>query len=215
MVQIKSFSFNPFQVNTFVLYDETRECLIIDASCYHDHEFDQLFGFIREESLKPMAVLNTHGHVDHLTGTRRVCDKYSIGLLMHQSDKPLLDQAGVYGRSFGFQVETPPEPAAWLTDGDTYQFGSSEIKAFHTPGHSPGSLVYYSAEAGILITGDVLFDGSIGRTDLPGGNYTQLIDSIQKKILVLPRDTRVFPGHGSETSIGKEIDHNPFLNRSS
>lgn len=215
MITIKSFVFNPFQVNSFVVYDESGECLIIDASCYHENEFTTLFGFIEQQSLNPMAVLNTHGHVDHLTGTKRVCDKYSIGLTMHQNDQFLLENAVEQGRIFGFSIESPPKPESYLRDGETFHFGNSEIKAIHAPGHSPGSLVFYAEEAKFLIAGDVLFAGSIGRTDLPGGNYNQLINSIQSGLMVLPSDTRVFPGHGEETTIGKEREHNPFLNRSS
>ncbi len=215
MVTIKSFAFNPFQVNSFVVYDETLQCLIIDAACYEDDEFEELYSFISAHSLKPMAVLNTHGHVDHILGTKRVCEKYSIGFFMNKDDKFLLEQAAVYGKAFGFQVETPPEPKGWLEDGETYSYGNSGIGIRCAPGHSPGSVVFYSPEGKFIITGDVLFEGSIGRTDLPGGNYNQLIESIRTKILVLPGDTKVFPGHGSTTSIGFEMLHNPFLNRSS
>jgi hydroxyacylglutathione hydrolase len=215
MIRIKSFIYNPFQVNTFVVYDETLNCLIIDAACFQKDEFDNLFDFIAKNSLIPGAVLNTHGHMDHLTGTARICEKYGIGLIMHPDDLLLLENGVEYGRTFGFQIEAPPKPQSWLNDGDIYHFGNSEIIAWHTPGHSPGSLVFYAPNEKFLITGDVLFAGSIGRTDLPGGNYQQLINSIRAKILVLPRDTIVFPGHGPETTIGTEIDYNPFLNRSS
>jgi hydroxyacylglutathione hydrolase len=214
MISLKSFSFNPFQVNAFVIYDDSHECLIIDASCYHEEEFTELFEFIAIQSLKPIAVLNTHGHVDHLTGTMRVCRKYAIGMSMHPGDQVLLDHAVEQGKTFGFLIEAPPKPESWLKDGGIIYFGKSEITAFHAPGHSPGSLIYYAPAANFLITGDVLFAGSIGRTDLPGGDYNQLIQSIRTKILVLPRETRVFPGHGPETTIGNEMDHNPFLNRS-
>lgn len=214
MIRIKTFAFNPFQVNTFVVYNDTPECLIIDAACYQEEEFQKLFSFITEKSLKPVALLNTHGHVDHLTGTSRVCEKYGIDLFMHKDDQFLLENAVAQGRTFGFTIEAPPLPKTWLKDGDKFQFGKSEITAWHAPGHSAGSLIFYSPEAKFLITGDVLFDGSIGRTDLPGGDYAQLINSIKTKIMVLPGDTRVLPGHGPETSVGKEMDYNPFLNRS-
>jgi glyoxylase-like metal-dependent hydrolase (beta-lactamase superfamily II) len=214
MISLKSFVFNPFQVNSFVVFDDSLECVIIDASCYGENEFQTLFEFIAQNSLNPVAVLNTHGHVDHLTGSKRVCDKYSIGMVMHQNDQFLLENAVELGRVFGFNIETPPKPASYLQDGDTFQFGSSIIKSFHTPGHSPGSLVFYAEEAKFLISGDVLFAGSIGRTDLQGGDYHQLIESIKSRIMVLPSNTRVFPGHGNETTIGAEREHNPFLNRS-
>ncbi len=214
MIKIKVFVFNPFQVNSFVVYDDTHECLIIDASCYEEDEFNELYDFISENSLIPKAVLNTHAHVDHVTGTKKVCDKYGIGMYLHSGDLKLLENAKVHGRIFGFEIENPPRPVAFLEDGQTFKFGNSEIKIWHAPGHSPGSVIFYAADAKFLITGDVLFSGSIGRTDLPGGDYNQLIKSIQNKIMVLPRDTVVFPGHGPETSVGVEADTNPFLNKS-
>lgn len=215
MIRIKTFVFNPFQVNTYLIYDQAGNCVIFDGCCYSKQEFELFFDFIIDNSLKPLALLNTHGHVDHLTGTRRICEKYSIGFHIHKDDKFLLDGAVEYGKFFGFNIEDPPEPASWLVDGETFIAGEMEISVFHSPGHSPGSLVFYVKQAGILITGDVLFAGSIGRTDLPGGNYGQLINSIRSRILVLPSETIVYPGHGRETTIGNEKAFNPFLNRSS
>jgi glyoxylase-like metal-dependent hydrolase (beta-lactamase superfamily II) len=215
MIKIKEFVFNPFQVNTFIVYDETRECLIIDAACYESDEFGELYDFVSANSLVPKAVLNTHGHVDHITGTKKVCDKFGIGFQIHSADVVLLDSAQLYGRTFGFEIENPPQPESFLNDGQSFRFGNSELMIWHTPGHSPGSVVFYAAESRFLITGDVLFSGSIGRTDLPGGDHNQLIKSILSKIMVLPRETKVLPGHGPETSVGIEADTNPFLNRSS
>jgi len=214
MISLKYFTFNPFQVNCFVLSDESRECLIIDASCYGKNDFENLFGYISQNNLKPVGVLNTHGHVDHLTGLYRVCLNYSINFSIHQGDLSLLENAVDHGRTFGFEIETPPKPSSWLHDAELIKFGNSEITAWHAPGHSPGSMIFYNAEAKFLITGDVLFAGSIGRTDLPGGSYQQLIQSIRKKILVLPPVTIVYPGHGPATSIGEEKANNPFLNKS-
>jgi len=215
MIHLKTFVFNPFQVNAFVLWDETGECIIVDASCYEEQEFQKLFDFISSNKLTPKAVLNTHAHVDHLTGTKRVCDTYKIEMHLHASEMFLHENAQIQGRTFGFDIQKPPKPASYLNDGDVFKFGNSEIKMFHAPGHSPGSMLFYMENEGFLITGDVLFSGSIGRTDLPGGDFKQLIESIQSKILVLPGETRVFPGHGPETTVQKEIKSNPFLNRSS
>lgn len=215
MIQLKKFVFNPFQVNAFVLWDETGECIIVDASCYEEREFQILFEFISSNKLTPKAVLNTHAHVDHITGTKRVCDAYNIDMHLHAADMFLLENAQIQGRTFGFDIQNPPKPASFLKDGDTYKFGNSEIKMFHAPGHSAGSMIFYMEKEGLLITGDVLFSGSIGRTDLPGGDFKQLIKSIQSKILVLPGETKVFPGHGPETTVQQEKKFNPFLNRSS
>jgi len=215
MIQLKTFVFNPFQVNTFVLWDETKECIIIDASCYEEYEFQELFDFVSKYKLTPKAVLNTHAHVDHLTGTRGICDAYKIEMHLHEAEEFLYENALSQGRTFGFDIHKPPEPASFLNEGDVFKFGNSEIKMFHAPGHSPGSMLFYMENEGFLITGDVLFSGSIGRTDLPGGDLKQLIQSIQTKILVLPGETRVFPGHGPETTVQKEMKFNPFLNRSS
>ena len=215
MITLKSFAFNPLQVNTYVLYDETLECIIIDASCYHASEFETLNDFIAKLSLKPVAVVNTHGHFDHLSGTKQICDKYKIDFCLHIDDQSLVKNATRQAETFGFSMEAPPELQVWIKDGDLIKFGHSSITAWHAPGHSPGSLIFYSGGSKLLITGDVLFAGSIGRTDLPGGNYQQLMNSINTKILGLPSDTKIFPGHGPATSLKEEIDFNPFLNKSS
>lgn len=210
-IQIERFCFNPFQVNSYILYDDSLSCLIIDASCYSEAEFIIMNNFIAKNGLKPEGLINTHGHVDHLTGTARICAKYSIEFSMHQSDQFLLKDAWKYGAVFGFDIELPPVPGKWLTDGEKILFGNSYVQAFHCPGHSPGSLVFYSEKNSFLITGDVLFAGSIGRTDLPGGNYEELMSSITKRILILPLDTRIYPGHGPDTTIEVELKNNPFL----
>ena len=215
MMKLKSFVFNAFQVNCFVLYDDSSECIIVDASCYEEDEYNSLFSFIEKNSLKPKALLNTHGHVDHLTGTKRVCEKYGINFFMHRGDNSLLENAVLHGKIFGFSIQPPPEPHGWIADGDFFSFGNSGITAWHAPGHSPGSLIFYEKDSKILITGDVLFAGSIGRTDLSGGNFNTLIDSINTKILILPDDTQIFPGHGPASFVGIEKEQNPFLNRSS
>ncbi|MCB8994338.1 MAG: MBL fold metallo-hydrolase [Bacteroidales bacterium] len=214
MINIKSFVFNPFQVNCFVLSDESRDCIIVDASCNEENEYSVLFDYIKVNSLKPVALLNTHGHVDHVTGSARVSMEYNIPFIMNPEDNFLLENAVEHGRVFGFHTDPPARPSSGLFDGDVFRFGNSEIRVYHAPGHSPGSLLFYAEVSGFLITGDVLFAGSIGRTDLPGGNYNQLLDSIHKKICVLPPETQVYPGHGSSTSIAEEMENNPFLNRS-
>jgi glyoxylase-like metal-dependent hydrolase (beta-lactamase superfamily II) len=167
--------------------------------------------YISKAHLKPMAVLNTHGHVDHLPGVSSICETYSIPFYMHSADEFLLGSAKEHGRIFGFQIDTVPEFDKALTDQQIFTFGESELHIFHVPGHSPGSVVMVSHNGKWVITGDVLFSGSIGRTDLPGGDYETLVKGIQDKLMTLPDEYRVYPGHGPYTTIGHERKNNPFL----
>ena len=210
-MEIKPFVFNPFRVNTYILYDETGECVIIDAACYEEHETGELMNFISRNNLTPKALLNTHGHVDHVCGNIFIQKVFKVPLLMHEKDIFFIDTAIGYGRMFGFDIIQPPQPTRIVADGETFSFGNSSLKIIHAPGHSPGSVMFYSDKESLLITGDVLFEGSIGRTDLEGGSYTAIMNSINSKILVLPPETIVYPGHGGFTTIGKEKKMNPFL----
>lgn len=211
MITLKTFVFNDFYVNTFVLYDDTKECVIIDPGCNDKSQRDELAAFINEQALIPVMLINTHGHFDHVAGDRYVKSAWQIPLALHEKDKPLLDDTLHYAEFFSIEVEQPPEPDLFLKEGDVVKFGVSELVVLHIPGHSPGSIVLYSKAGSLLVAGDVLFKGSIGRTDLPGGNYNVLIKGITEKLMTLPRETRVFPGHGPATSIGLEYDTNPFL----
>ena len=213
MIQLKQLTFNPFEESTFVLYDETKECVIIDPGCYTQAEKELLGKFIELNGLKPVMLANTHAHVDHMLGNHYVYDKWKPSVGLHRSDSTLWQNAVLQGQAYGFDVEEPPVADTWFEDNTDLYFGNSVIKILHVPGHSPGSVVFYSKEQKILIAGDVLFAGSIGRTDLPGGNYDQLMDGIYNKLLVLGPDTKVFPGHGPSTTIGDEIARNPFLLR--
>jgi hydroxyacylglutathione hydrolase len=210
-MQIKPFVFNPFQVNTYLLYDDSHECVIIDAACYEKHEVDTILDFIAEKELKPKALLTTHGHVDHICGNVFFKDHFALPILMHKEDNYLIDAAVQYGSIFGFNIKQPPSPTGFLAQGDTFNFGDSSLEIIHAPGHSPGSILFYSKADHFLISGDVLFSGSIGRTDLPKGNFNTLINSITSKIMILPDETRVYPGHGNSTTIGRERETNPFL----
>lgn len=214
MISIKTFAFNPLQVNCYLVWDDTLECIIIDASCMYEEEFQELYDFIESHSLNPKGIINTHGHFDHLTGTMKVSVKYALPFSIHPGDKFLVENAVQQGRVFGFATDAPPGPTTWLNEGQIIKFGNSSLQAIHAPGHSQGSMVFYCEKGKFLISGDVLFAGSIGRTDLSGGNYEQLIGSIRSKILVLPPDTKVFPGHGPSTTVGDEANNNPFLNNS-
>ena len=211
MLKIKIFPFNPFQVNTYVLYDETGECVIIDASCYESHEEKQLRMFIEEKGLKPVLLLNTHCHIDHILGNNFVADTWNIKPVMHKDSIPFLENAIEYGQTFGFNVKKPVMPEEFIADGQIIRFGNQELKVLETPGHAAGSVCFYHQEQNLVIAGDVLFHNSIGRTDLPTGDYDILINSIQTQLMVLPDETRVYCGHGPATTIGEERKGNPFL----
>lgn len=211
MIQIKKFVFNSFQVNTYVLYDETRECVIIDAACSEPDEEDEIVNFIAYHQLKPIRLLSTHAHIDHILGNDFISEHYKLTLEAHKDSLRYLKDADVYAASFGLRLTRTVIPGIFLDDGSEIHFGSSHLKVLYTPGHAAGSLCFYCEEIPFVISGDVLFYQSIGRTDLPGGNYNVLKNSIWGKLFVLPDHTLVYPGHGPETSIGSEKVDNPFI----
>ncbi|HNP49612.1 MAG TPA: MBL fold metallo-hydrolase [Bacteroidia bacterium] len=211
MITIRSFTFNPFEENMYVLYDETKEAVIIDPGCYSENEKSELAEFILKENLIPVKLINTHAHLDHMLGNNFVASKYKLKLHMHKDDLDLLRSAPVYGQMWGIKPEPSPDPEFFLQEGDLVNFGNSSLLVLFTPGHCPGSLSFYSAKDQFAIVGDVLFYGSIGRTDLPGGNLEILLKSIREKLFVLPDQTIIYPGHGPHTTIGFEKKHNPFL----
>lgn len=211
MITIQSFTFNPFSENMYILYDETKEALIIDPGCYTQPEKDELAKFISETGLKPVKLLNTHAHIDHVLGNNFVAGKYGLKLEMHEADADLLRSAPVYGQMWGIKPEPSPEPSVFLKEGDVVRFGNSKLDVLFTPGHCPGSITFFSKDEKFAIVGDVLFYGSIGRTDLPGGNHELLISSIREKLFPLGDNMVVYPGHGPSTTIGFEKQHNPFL----
>ncbi len=211
-MKIKSFAFNPFQENTFVVYDETKECIIIDPGCYTEKERTELRRFITSEELKPVKLINTHCHIDHVLGNKFASELWNLELYMHKEDLPLLKNAGNIGKMYGFEdYEGSPYPKHFLAQDDTLTFGESSFKVLFTPGHAPGHICLYSKENNLLIAGDVLFQGSIGRTDLPGGDHSTLINSIITQLFPLSNETQVFCGHGPSTNLGYEKEHNPFL----
>jgi glyoxylase-like metal-dependent hydrolase (beta-lactamase superfamily II) len=211
MLSIKKFTFNPFQENTYILYDETKECVIIDPGCYDANEKKMLSSFIEENALKPIYLLNTHCHIDHVLGNRYVFEQYHLKPRIHDKEAMLLDAAQGYGKMYGILMEGSPEPIIDLVEHDEIKFGNTTLKILFTPGHSPGSVCFYSADDATVIAGDVLFKQSIGRTDLPGGSMEQLMDSIRTRLLILDDNTEVHPGHGDKTSIGYERNNNPFI----
>ena len=214
MAAIATFVFNPFQENTYVLYDNSGQCVVIDPGCYAQTEAEKLLGFIEEKGLKPMRLLNTHCHIDHILGNGLIKQEYDLLPEIHEKEVPVLEQAPASGEFFGVKMrwESPQHHPNFLKEDHTITFGEGvQLKVLFTPGHTPGEVCFYDEAGGYLIGGDVLFYGSIGRTDLPGGDHDTLIKSIKEKLLPLPDETVVYSGHGPETTIGHERRHNPFL----
>jgi glyoxylase-like metal-dependent hydrolase (beta-lactamase superfamily II) len=210
-MKIKQFTFNAFSENTYVAYDETLACVIIDAGCSNTLEQNELLSFIGTQNLCISALIQTHGHIDHVMGLSFLVTKFNAPLSAHIGDEFLMQQAPQMAARYGLQSDLVPEITQYLSETDTISFGNSTLKILHVPGHSPGSLVFWSEADNFVVVGDVLFGGSIGRTDLPGGNYEQLIEGIQTKLMTLPDKTIVYSGHGAPTTIGKERISNPFL----
>ena len=211
MFQVKSFTFNPVQENTYLLYNEHKECIIIDPGCYYDHEKEELKSFINLNKLQPKFLLNTHCHLDHVFGNKFIAEEYKITLNSHPLEKKLLEMAPASGLMFNLPFDNYEGEVTYLEEGDKIFLGDDELEVIHAPGHSPGSICFYCKKQHFIIGGDVLFYNSIGRTDLPGGNHEHLISSIKEKLFKLPGDTKVYSGHGSTTTIGAEIKENPYL----
>ena len=208
---IASFVFNMFQENTYVLYDETGECVIIDPGCFDKSEQNELIEFIQSKNLKPVKLINTHCHVDHILGNSFVNEKFGLKPVMHRGELQQLQSAPTYAGMFGVQITPSPMPEEFFDEGDKVEFGKTELEILFTPGHSPGEVCLFCRKDKILIAGDVLFQMSIGRTDLPGGNHNTLINAIKQKLFPLGDEVKVYPGHGPETTIGFEKKNNPFL----
>ena len=211
MIAVQSFTFGPFEENTYVLYDETKQCIIVDPGCYDANEKRKLADFIESAKLKPVKLLNTHAHIDHILGNNFVAGKYNLQLEMNTHDVKLLLAAPTYGQMWGINCEPSPEPSVLLDEGDEVTFGNSVLEVLFTPGHSEGSISFFSRVDNFVLSGDVLFYGSIGRTDLPGGNFDVLIKSIKEKLFPLGDGCKVYSGHGPSTTIGFERENNPFL----
>lgn len=210
MLQVKKFTFNPFAENTYVLFDETKECIIIDPGCYEKAEQHELTEFIEANNLVVNKLVNTHCHIDHVLGNAFVKRKFNVQLYIHSIEEPLLRAVKSYASNYGFYQYEDATPDAFLKEGEFVEFGNQKLKIIFVPGHSPGHIALYDAIGKILIGGDVLFENSIGRSDLPGGNFNTLISSIHEKFFTLPDDVTVYCGHGEETSIGFEKRTNPF-----
>ena len=212
MISIKIFTFNAYSENTYLLYDETNECVIIDPGMYDGAEQNEFAAFIKEHKLKPVLLLNTHCHLDHVFGNKFVFDTWGLKPQFNKGELPILQAIPGYAPQMGFnKYELSPQPETFLEETGTITFGNSSLDLIFAPGHSPAHLCFYSKPDRFLIGGDVLFYGSIGRTDLPGGNHNQLITSIKTKLFPLPDEVKVYPGHGPATTIGFEKEHNPFF----
>ena len=213
MTHVKSFTFNPFSENTFVLFDDvSRAAIVLDPGCYTTNEQKQLQKFIADNQLIVKRLINTHCHLDHVFGNRFVEETYGVELEAHRAELPVLARAHIAGGMYGTPMPEQMPFSVFIEDGDDIKLSDATFKAILAPGHSPGSLCFYNKTEGFLIGGDVLFFQSIGRTDLPGGNHKQLIDSILTRLFTLPDATKVYCGHGQPTTIGYERYNNPFLN---
>lgn len=211
MLTIKHFVNNSYQENTYILSDETGKCVIIDPGMNNSYEQNAFTKYISGNNLQPELLLNTHCHIDHVLGNRFVFDNYGLKPQFHQGELPLLYAVPSYAPQQGINYELSPEPEVFLPETGTISFGNTTLELIFAPGHSPAHLCFYHPESKVLIGGDVLFNGSIGRTDLPGGNFETLISSIRNNLFTLPDDVTVYPGHGPETSIGQEKRFNPFF----
>lgn len=209
---VKTFTFNPFQENTYLVYDDTKEAIVIDCGCIIDYEKKAFKQYIADNELNIVKVINTHLHLDHQFGNRFLFETYNIAPVAHAEDEFLLENVKSQGAMFGIPLKEEAQTlSGYIEDNQVFKFGNTTFKALHVPGHSPGSVAFYFENENAVFVGDVLFKSSIGRTDLPKGDYATLILSIQNRLLPLPDSTVVYSGHGPTTTIGEEKVNNPFL----
>ncbi len=211
MLNVDFFTFNAFEENTYIISNEKKQCWIVDPGMYGDHEVAQMFAFITDKQLQPQAIINTHAHLDHIFGVQALINKYNIPFGIHEDELPVLKMAASSASLFGFDIKETPKPTFFIKEGVPLQLADDTLEVFHTPGHSPGSVSFYYPKGNWVISGDVLFSGSIGRTDFPLCSYDALINSIRTRLFTLPDETVVLSGHGPSTHVGDEKKHNPFL----
>lgn len=212
-IRIKKFTFNDFQENTYIVYNENKHAFIFDPGCSSSSEEEKLFRFIEQNELQPVALINTHCHIDHILGNYAVKERYDIPFWAPDGEQVILQAAPLMAQMYQIPYNPSPAPDLWIDTSHLLSLDGEDWKILLVPGHSPASLVFYLAAAKILIAGDVLFRDSIGRTDLPGGNHEELLTNIREKLYTLPDETVVYPGHGPETTIGYEKRNNPFIRR--
>lgn len=211
MFQIKAFTFNPVQENTYILYNENNECIIIDPGFYFDAEKEEFKTFIDNHQLLPKLLLNTHCHLDHVFGNKFIAEEFKLTLNTHLLEKEILEMAPASGLMFNLPFDNYQGEVSYLKEGDLVILGDDTLEVIHVPGHSPGSICFYCEKQKFIIGGDVLFQNSIGRTDLPYGSHQDLLKNIKEKLFTLPEEVIVYPGHGAPTTIGQEIKENPYL----
>ena len=211
MINVHYFTFGPFQENTYILWDNTLDCLILDPGNNNATENKKLSDFISQNNLTPKRLILTHGHIDHINGNKYVFDTYGLLPEVHKADVYFIEKHLASATMYGLHADQSPMPKSFLNDGDIISVGNSKLQTIFTPGHSPGSLSFYNLEDKFIIGGDVLFYGSIGRSDLPMGDHDTLISSIKEKLIPLGDDMKVYSGHGIPTTIGFERMNNPFL----
>ena len=211
MLTVKAFTFNPVQENTYILYNEKKQCCIIDPGCYFPEEKEKLKSFVSSNALTPELLLNTHCHLDHVFGNKFVHDTWGLILNIHEKEKQMLDLAPASAEMWQLPFQNYQGQLVFIAQDSIINIGDDELEIRFTPGHSPGHLCFYDEADGFAISGDVLFNGSIGRTDLPGGDFDTLINSIQTQLFTLPDNTRIYSGHGPMTTVGLEKMNNPFV----
>ncbi len=211
MLYVESFTFNPFQENTFLIINDKKECWIVDPGMYDNNETKLFTDYISKNGLQPQAIINTHAHIDHIFGVQPLIDLYNIPFALHSKEKMVLDFAPASAAMFGVSIDKVPAVTLSIDENKPLQLGADTVEVRFTPGHSPGSVIFYYAPGNWAIGGDVLFAGSIGRTDLPGGDFDTLIHSIKTQLFTLPGQTTFYAGHGPATTIDAERLHNPFL----
>lgn len=211
MLKLKTFVYNGFSENTYLIINEKKECWVVDPGMYDEQETQQFTNYIETEKLSLKGIINTHAHIDHIFGIPYLMDKYGLSFGIHQKDMQVLSGAKGAAMMFGFRMDQAPTPTHFIKEGETLMLGDDALEVRFTPGHSPGSIVFYHKTGNWVIGGDVLFSGGIGRTDLPGGHHQTLLDSINSQLFTLPNEVTVHPGHGPTTTIGEEKESNPFL----
>ena len=211
MITIQDFCFSAFQENTYVLYNELKEAIIIDPGCYTRIEEKILTDFIRKENLKPTLLLNTHCHLDHVFGNNYVSETYGLTAHIHPNEQIVLDRLPEAAAKWGAPTEAYKGPIQYIQEGEIIPLGNDAFKVLLTPGHSPGSVCFYHVEQDFMIGGDLIFKDGVGRTDLPGANPQDLIKSIREQIFPLPDSLTIYSGHGPVTTWGREKEHNPYI----